>query len=115
MSDELERELTESLKRVPAPEGFTDRVMERVAAKERRKVRVMPVRLSHAWQTAIAAMLLVTVLCGGAGLWQRRRERQRAEFVERQFEVAMRVTGRKLDDVGERISRAGMKEESERR
>ena len=40
MSDEFEQELKEGLGRVPAPEGFADRVMERIARKERRRIRV---------------------------------------------------------------------------
>jgi hypothetical protein len=114
VSDELEQELKEALQRVPAPEGFADRVMERVAAKERQRMRVMPFRVAPVWQAAIAAMVLITVLLGGASFWQRQQERRKAEIVQRQFEVAMRVTGKTLDEVGARVSRAGMKEERER-
>ena len=111
MSDEFEQELKEGLGRVPAPVGFADRVMERVARKERLRIRVMPHRVSYVWQTAVAAMVLLAVLFGVGERVYRREERRRAEFVERQFEVAMRVTGRTLNGVGERISRAGMKDE----
>jgi len=111
VSDELEQELREGLRRVPAAEGFVDRVMERVAKKEQRRFRLMPQRISHVWQIAIAAMVLISVVFGAADLAHRRRERRQAELVEHQFEVAMRVTGRTLDGVGERISRAGMKRE----
>jgi hypothetical protein len=108
VSDEFEGELKEGLRRVPAPEGFADRVIERIAKKEQR-LRVMPLRISHVWQMAIAAMMLIAVLLGVGEFAHRRQERRQAELVERQFEVAMRVTGRTLDGVGERISRAGMK------
>jgi hypothetical protein len=110
VSDELEQELKHGLSRVPAPEGFADRVMERVAQKEQRRLRVMPQRISPVWQTAIAAMLLISVLFGAAELAHRQQERRQAELVQHQFDVAMRVTGRTLDGVGERISRAGMKQ-----
>jgi hypothetical protein len=109
--DELEQELKESLRLVAAPEGFVDRVMERVAKKEQRRFRVMPQRISHVWQTAIAAMLLMSVLFGAGELVHRQQERRKAELVQHQFDVAMRVTGRTLDGVGERISRAGTKQE----
>ena len=111
MSDEFEQELKEGLGRVPAPEGFADRVMGRVARNERLRFRVMPQRVSYAWQMAIAAMVLLAVLFGVGETVHRREERRRAELVQRQFEVAMRVTGRTLNGVGERISRAGMKDE----
>jgi len=114
VSDELEQELKEVLKRVPAPEGFAGRVMERVATKKRQQVRMMPFRVSPIWQTAIAAAVLIVLSLGGVGLWQRQQERRKAAMVQRQFEVAMRVTGKTLDDVGERVSRLGMKGERER-
>jgi hypothetical protein len=112
--DELEQELKEGLRRVPAPEGFVDGVMERIAKKERRRFRVMPPLGAPVWRGAIAAMLLIVVLVGAAGLAHRQQERRQAKLVEHQFEVAMRVTGRMLDGVGERISRAGTKQERER-
>ena len=111
VSDELEQELKRDLRRVAAPEGFVDRVMERVAQKERRRLRVMPQRISTVWQTTIAAMLLISVLFGATELVHRRQERREAEIVQHQFDVAMRVTGRTLDGVGERVSRVGMKQE----
>jgi hypothetical protein len=107
--DELEQDLKQRLSRVPAPEGFVDRVMERVAQKEQRRLRVIPQRISPVWQAAIAAMLLICVSFGAAELVHRQQERRQAEIVQHQFDVAMRVTGRTLDGVGERISRAGMK------
>lgn len=111
MSDEFERELKEGLGRVSAPEGLADRVMERVARKERLRIRVMLQRVSYVWQMAIAAMVLLAVLFGAGEMAHRREERRRAELVQRQFDVAMRVTGKTLNEVGERISKAGTKDE----
>jgi hypothetical protein len=110
--DELfERELERTLERVPAPEGFADRVMGRVRAREQGRLRMMVPRTTPVWRAAIAAMALIAVL-SGAGEWVRQREeRRQAEAVQRQFEVAMRVTGRTLDGIQERISKAGVKEE----
>lgn len=111
MSDELEQELKEGLGRVPAPEGFADRVMERIARKDRLWIRVMPQRVAYVWQMAVAAMALLAVLFGVGEMAHRREERRRAELVQYQFEVAMRVTGKALSGVGERIGRAGMTDE----
>ncbi len=112
MSDEFERELKEGLRRVPAPEGFADRVMRRIAGEERLRIRMMPQRVSYVWQMAVAAVVLLAVLFGAGEMAHRREERRKAELVQRQFDVAMRVTGRTLSGVGERISRAaGTKDE----
>ena len=111
MSDELEEELKDGLQRVAAPEGFAGRVMERIAKKERLRLRVLPQRISYVWQTAVAAMVLLAVLFGVGELAHRREERRQAELVEHQFEVAMQVAGKTLNGVGERISRAGVKDE----
>ncbi|HEX3967927.1 MAG TPA: hypothetical protein VHW70_08185 [Edaphobacter sp.] len=111
MSDELEQELKEGLRRVPAPDGFADRVMKRAARKERLRIRVMPQRVSYVWQVAVAAMVLLAVLFGVGEIAQRREERRKAELVEHQFDVAMRVTGKTLSGVGERISKTGTKDE----
>ncbi|MGH9595732.1 MAG: hypothetical protein ACRD3K_02935 [Edaphobacter sp.] len=111
MSDELGQELKEGLQRVPAPEGFADRVMERIAKKERLRLRVMPPRISYVWQTAVAAMVLLAVLFGLGEAAHRREERKQAELVQHQFEVAMQVAGKTLNGVAERISRATVKDE----
>lgn len=111
MSNEFEQELKEGLGRVPAPGGFADRVMGRIARKERLRIRVLPQRVPNVWQMAVAAMVLLAVLFGVGEMTHRREERRRAELVQRQFDLAMRVTGRTLSGVGERISKAGMKDE----
>ena len=111
MSDEFEQELKEGLERVLAPEGFADRVMGRIARKERLRIRMMPQRVSYVWQMAVAAMVLLAVLFGMGEMAHRRDERRRAELVERQFDVAMRVAGKTLNGVGQRISKAGTKDE----
>lgn len=108
MSDEVEQRLKNDLERVAAPEGFADRVMERVRAKEHARLRLMPRRMMHVWQ-AIAAVALVAVFLGGVEAVHRRQEQRRAEVIQRQFEQAMEITQRTLDGVGERVSEAGVK------
>ena len=127
--DEFEEKLKQAMLRVDAPQGFADRVAGRVAqerqeaqqqerrqevqeandrAREARKGRLIAMPRRSAW-FAIAAMLLIGIVLGG---WQwrqqqLRRERQEAEVVRRQFEMAMQVTGRTLVEIQERIGRAG--------
>jgi hypothetical protein len=57
---------------------------------------------------AIAAVLVLGLFVG-----EKVQERRKAEIVARQFEVAMRITGRTLDGVEERISQAGTRQEKE--
>jgi negative regulator of sigma E activity len=75
------------------------------------RIRMMPQRVSYVWQMAVAAMVLLAVLFGVGEMVHRREERRKAELVERQFDVAMRVTGKTLSGVGERINKAGTKDE----
>lgn len=98
--DEFEEKLAREMARVPAPEGFADRVMASVAQRRKTRLVVMPRR--SAWM-AIAAMLMVGVILGG-WQWQQRRQ---AEQARQQFDLAMQVTQRTLAGVQERIGRAG--------
>lgn len=107
---DLEEMLTQELRRVEAPEGFADRVIDRIVDRAQEKPRghliAMPRRRAS---LAVAASLLLGVVLGG---WQwrqqqLRREQQEAELARRQFVVAMQVTGRTLVAVQERIGRAG--------
>lgn len=112
MRDEFEQELKENLKRTPAPDGFADRVMDRVARKEPLRFKAVPPRrVWHVWQTAIAALALIGASIGVVEAVHQRQERRQAEIVQRQFDVAMQITEKTLDGVSERISRAGTKQE----
>ena len=115
MSDDFERELEESLKRVSAPEGFADRVMAQVsghAAAERRHPRllVLPLRSGTAWR-AVAAVALVGMLLGAAEVAHERQQKRQAEIVQQKFDIAMQITEKTLDGVGRRISRVGTGQE----
>ena len=112
MNDEFEQRLKDDLERVAAPEGFADRVMRRVRASEQSRLRIMPRRVLHVWQAAAAAAL-IAVLFGGVGAVHRRQERQRAEVLQRQFDVAMQITQRTLNGVSQRVSEAGVKQDRE--
>lgn len=112
MNDEFEQRLKHDLERVAAPEGFADRVMRRVRAGEQSRLRIMPRRVLHVWQ-AVAAAALIAVLLGGAEAVHRQQERQRAEVLQRQFDVAMQITQRTLSGVSQRVSEAGVKQDRE--
>ena len=90
---EFEGQLGSALGRLEAPEGFADRVMRRVEARERRPVAP--------WRMAIAAALLVCV----AGAGYQGYERHEAAEARAQFAVAMRVTNRSLKAVDDGLGR----------
>jgi hypothetical protein len=118
--DELETRLRQELGRVAAPEGFADRVMARASAQRRGRVaprlaELRPLVQQRIW-LAVAAAVLVAVSAGFAvrledRIAQQRQERAKAARAEHQFELAMQVTGRTLENVQERIRRAGAKQE----
>lgn len=113
MSDDFERELEESLKRVAAPEGFADRVMARVsghAAPEQRQPRLLVLRTGLAWR-AVAAVALLGVLLGAAEVAHERQEKRQAKMVQQKFDIAMQITQKTLDGVSRRIRQAGTRQE----
>ncbi|GGA71861.1 hypothetical protein GCM10011507_24350 [Edaphobacter acidisoli] len=112
MNDEFEQQLKKDLERVAAPDGFADRVMRRVQTGESARLHIMPRRMLHVWQ-AVAAVALIGVLLGSGLAVRQRQERQRAEVLQRQFDLAMQITQRTLSGVGQRISEAGVKQDGE--
>ena len=103
--EDMEDELRESLRHVPAPAGFSDRVMARVAQKEAtRKARERQKsffgglhRNAGVW-TSIAAALVLAV---GGNVMHTRHEREEREAaqVQAQMDLAMELTGHALDQV----------------
>lgn len=100
---ELEEELRQALRHVPAPDGFADRVMRRVGAEtaltalERRSQGTL-LRMHPVWWSAVAAALLLVV--GGDALHlhlQHRAQRERA--AEAQVDLALQLTSHALDQV----------------
>ena len=83
----LENELRQALRRVPAPEGFAERVLARVNEPHRES--------RPAWWRAVAATLLLGAIFGGWGAHEtmRRREGERAR---EQVLLALRITGEKV-------------------
>ena len=110
LDGEFEKKLKRGLPRVDAPDGFASRVMARVTSAQAEQRRGRLIAMPRHWVSiAMAAMLLIGITLGG-WQWQQqklRREQQEAQTAHRQFEAAMRVTGRTLTEVEERIGRAG--------
>jgi hypothetical protein len=106
---EFERQLAWSLRRVDVPEGFATRVLERAMTPQRSlqaRPRFLHLPLS-AWAGAIAAMLALTALL--ANQVQVHREQARVARIQAQFDTAMRVTSRALDQTRADLESQGLK------
>ncbi len=117
--DDFEARLKRDLGRVDAPEGFADRVMQRVPASKPGRLLSFPIVGTKArhWM-AVAAVLLVAVVLGFGVHHVQQAEHQRqlqqqeqatARKAAEQFALAMQVTGRTLFVVQQRIDQAGTK------
>jgi hypothetical protein len=108
--EELERYLTQAMRRVDAPEGFADRVMERAkaAAPAKAKVLIMPSRPRLWVGSAIAAVLLMGVFAGDQQYDRHLREKAEAEVAQKQFEAGMQITDRALEHTRDQLERAGV-------
>lgn len=112
----VESELRHALQHVPAPEGFTDRVMTRVT--ERQAVRSsrdthgtqssmasVSIHRSAGWWTAIAAMLLLG-MGGDITYLRHQRSEREATKVQQQMDLAMQLTSHALDEVDVGLERS---------
>jgi len=95
----LDNDLRNALRRVPAPEGFADRVLARVHGGQTilsaRGQAGLPVL--HWWR-GIAATFLLAAMLGGWGaheMVERRREAA-GQRAREQVLLALRITGEKL-------------------
>ena len=95
MNDELELDLRKALQRVPAPEGFTARVLDRLPAN------APPLTW---WRWAVAASLVCVLLLSGLYYRQQRRE-QDARRTEQQVIFAFTLAAEKLQHVNYRLQR----------
>jgi len=107
MTENFEDELRRALRPVPAPEGFTERVMR--ALPERRTGALTPIaaarpaRPPNYWQrlhapAALAASLLLAVLLGQQmSLRNQQREQAAGLAASQELMQALRVTSQKLD------------------
>ena len=91
----VEGELRAALQRVPAPEGFTDRVMARVAKREAKRQPSRPgnagiLQRRTGWITAVAAMLMLTM---GGDLLHVRHQRREVQAKQAQEQSAAILEG----------------------
>jgi hypothetical protein len=104
---EFERDLTQALRRVDAPDGFAGHVLAAAeTTRHRAKVLAMPARVRVWASGAIAAALLVGVFVQREVRAHERREQ--AALAQQQFETALRITGDTLDDVRRQLQQAGV-------
>jgi hypothetical protein len=101
--DEFEQELHQALERRPAPPLLKQRIL----AERNRRMREQRGWMPHMtlWMR-VAASLLIVALLGGGAEWGIRRseERQRGEEARRQVMIALRITGRELNQVRTRLA-----------
>lgn len=99
--NEFDEELKLAMERHPAPPGLKGRVMQeraRRAAQRRRHHSMVWMRL--------AASLVIVALLGGAADWgiHKADERRKGEEARRQVMMALRITGRELNQVHARLA-----------
>ena len=105
----FEQELAQAMRAVDPPEGFADRVMARAqspAPAQAKVVRMQP--RARPWiGGAIAAVLLAGVFV--ADEVHVRRQRERGELAQQQFEAGLRITDEALQHTREQLARAGVR------
>ena len=92
----LEPELKHALRRVPAPEGFAERVLARVKEPHRESRRP--------WWRAVAATFLLATILGGWGAHEMIERRREGERAREQVLLALRITGEKLANAQRGVS-----------
>ena len=106
--EQLEEGLRWSLRHVPAPEGFTGRVMQRVAERKAARARSLGLgRRGHlfaqsnrsAWWAAAAAALAIAVGGGDVLHVRHQREARQAQAAQAQVDLAMQLTSHALNEV----------------
>jgi hypothetical protein len=105
---EFELQLARAMRRVDAPEGFAERIMERSAGPAEKVVVMRPRRglvRMQAWMGGAIAAVLALGMFGAEQLHQRR-EQARAD---QQFAVAVQATDHALDQTRAQLQRAGLK------
>lgn len=99
--EEFENELSQALQRRPAPPSFKGKLMARRSRdqRERRRGRFF------VWQGMAASIVLAGVLAGTAE-WQlhKAEDRRKGEEARRQVMIALRITGRALNEVNTRLA-----------
>ena len=112
-----EQQLTAALRRVEAPDGFRERLMERVALLPEGVAtratggvtsgsRGVLLRFSRpAWRVAYAAAALLAITAGAVHVEHARTERRRVDVAAAQFDTALQVTNHALDQVSAKLEK----------
>jgi hypothetical protein len=101
MDDDLRNELSDALKRRPAPAGFTERVMARIPTER-------PASRMSRW-LAFAAM--IALMIGGPFEYRRRSEQaERARQAREQLMFALQLTGVELQNARIKILKLSKQE-----
>ncbi len=87
----LENDLRQALRRVPAPEGFAERVLARVGRPGFSPAAGLKSGLPR-WRAAVAATLLLGAILGGWGVHETRQRRE-GERAREQVLLALRIAG----------------------
>jgi|SRR4051812_41667180 hypothetical protein len=90
----IDDELHQALRRESPPDGFRDRVMQRITAT----ADVPQKRTSSRWRVAAAVMLLTTGTIGGITMHHIERQRE-GERAREQVMLALRIAGKKVNYV----------------
>ena len=103
----LERELTAALRPIEMPVGLADRIVAASRAQPQR-AKVISFR---SWRWVAGSAIAASVLAGSfvAQDIHERREREREQKSEQQFETAMRVTYKALGQTREQLAKAGIR------
>jgi uncharacterized protein HemX len=116
--DDFEARLQRDLQPVDAPQGFADRVMQRVPQQRQGRILSFPIAVTKAshWMAVAAVLLMAAALGFGVHHVEQieqqhelRQEQAKARVAAEQFALAMQVTGRTLFVVQQRIDQAGIK------
>ena len=104
-------ELKHALRRQPAPDGFTERVMQRLDQQSAQRSAAMPreslltlfTRPLVRW--AAAGALAVALVAGGVHVQNVRRERAEGEAAKQRLMLALRIAGSKLQLARSKVNR----------
>jgi hypothetical protein len=105
---ELEQYLTKALRPVDPPAGLTERILARAESTGQGKAKVVRIGTrTRVWAgSAIAAALVAGFLIGGQ--IHARRERQKVELAQRQFDAALKITSDTLEQTRKELQQAGI-------
>jgi hypothetical protein len=104
--DDFERELSEAMKRQPAPTDLKRKVLERRRQEHAQKhqTRVM-------WWQRLAASVVLACAAGGAVYWRHTVEVRKGEEAKQQVFTALRIANRALEQMNVQLEQQNRKAE----